>query len=187
MTKNKNLYHLVLTAILSALIVVMTVVPYTGYISYGGVIEITTLHIVTIVGAVFLGWKGGAVLGGVWGLTCIFRAMTNPLWAAFMNPLVSLVPRVLVGVVAALVFAGLCKIRVNRYLSSIIAAIAATLTNTLLVLSALALFGDSINGFFELMKTVYLTVIGINGLIELAAAAILTPVLTFALSKVHRD
>ena len=66
-------------------------------------------------------------------------------------------------------------------------AIAATLTNTLLVLSALALFGDSINGFFELMKTVYLTVIGINGLIELAAAAILTPVLTFALSKVHRD
>ena len=56
MTKNKNLYHLVLTAILSALIVVMTVVPYTGYIPYGVVTEITTLHIVTIVGAVFLGW-----------------------------------------------------------------------------------------------------------------------------------
>ena len=185
MTKNKNLYHLVLTAILSALIVVMTVVPYTGYIPYGVVTEITTLHIVTIVGAVFLGWKGGAVLGGVWGLTCIFRAMTNPQWAAFMNPLVSLVPRVLVGVVAALVFDGLCKIRVNRFLSSIIAAIAAT--NTLLVVSALALFGDRINGFFELMKNVYLTVITINGLIELAAAAILTPVLTFALSKVHRD
>ena len=104
-----------------------------------------------------------------------------------MNPLVSLVPRVLVGVVAALVFDGLCKIRVNRFLSSIIAAIAATLTNTLLVVSALALFGDRINGFFELMKNVYLTVITINGLIELAAAAILTPVLTFALSKVHRD
>ena len=48
--------------ILCALIIVMTVVPYTGYIYYG-LIEITTLHIVVAVGAVLLGWEYGAVLG----------------------------------------------------------------------------------------------------------------------------
>ncbi len=187
MAKQKNLFRLTLTAILSALIAVMTVVPYTGYISYGGVIEITTLHIVVIVGSVFLGWKYGAVLGGVWGLTCLIRATTNPLWAAFLNPLVSVVPRIFVGAVAAWVYAGLCKLRCNGYIASVLAALAATLTNTILVLSALAVFGDGINGFFDVMKNVYLTVIGVNGLIELAAAAVLTPMLTYALSKVRHN
>ncbi len=186
MTKNNRLYDFVLTAILSALIVMMTIIPYTGYISYGGVIEITTLHIVVIVGAVFLGWQYGAVLGCVWGVTCLLRALTNPLWAAFLNPLVSLVPRIIVGIVAAAVFRGLNKTRLNKYVCIVVAAIAATLTNTLLVLSALAIFGDSINGFFELFKTVYLTIIGTNGLIELGAAVVLVPVIYFALCKVKR-
>ena len=42
--------NLVRAGILSALIIVMTVVPYTGYINYG-LVEITTLHIVVAVGA----------------------------------------------------------------------------------------------------------------------------------------
>lgn len=184
--KSKNqLYEFVLTAILAALICIMTVVPYLGYISYGGVIEITTLHIVVIVGSVFLGWRYGAILGGVWGLTCIFRAMTNPLWAAFLNPMVSLVPRILVGIVAALVFKGLVKLKCPKIPAAGIAAAAATLTNTVLVLSALAIFGDStgMTTFFDVLKTVYLTVIGVNGLIELGAAVVLVPVICLALWK----
>ena len=59
--------NLVRAGILSALIIVMTIVPYTGYIYYG-LIEITTLHIVVAVGAVLLGWEYGAVLGLVWPL-----------------------------------------------------------------------------------------------------------------------
>ena len=43
---------MILASILCALVVVMTVVPYTGYISIGGVLEITTLHIVTILAGV---------------------------------------------------------------------------------------------------------------------------------------
>ena len=186
MTRNNRLYDFVLTAILSALILVMTFVPYTGYILYGGVLEITTLHIVVIVGAVFLNWKYGALLGGVWGVSCMLRALTNPLWAAFLNPLVSLVPRVIVGIVAAAVFRGLNRTRLNKYVCIVVATIAATLTNTVLVLSALALFGDGVNGFFELFKTVYLTVVGTNGLIELGAAVVLVPVIYFALCKVRR-
>ena len=53
--------NLVRAGILSALIIVMTVVPYTGYINYG-LVEITTLHIVVAVGAVMLGWQYGAAI-----------------------------------------------------------------------------------------------------------------------------
>ena len=79
--RKTNTRDLTRAGILSALIIVMTVVPYTGYINYG-LVEITTLHVVVAVGAVMLGWQYGAVLGFVWGITCVLRALTNPLWAS---------------------------------------------------------------------------------------------------------
>ena len=172
--------NLVRAGILSALIIVMTVVPYTGYINYG-LVEITTLHIVVIVGAVMLGWQYGAVLGFVWGITCMLRALTNPLWAPFVNPLVSLVPRILVGIVAGLTAQGLRKIRVRSGLVAALSAAAATLTNTVLVLSALKLFSAVLTGL-PLLGTIYATLIGVNGSIELVAAVLLVPVIVAAIS-----
>ncbi len=52
-SKKVDTKKLVTAGILSALIIVMTVVPYTGYINYG-LVEITTLHIVVAIGAVML-------------------------------------------------------------------------------------------------------------------------------------
>ena len=181
----KNLKQLTLASVFAALIIVFTVVPNLGYIS-SGVVEITTLHIVTILGAVFLGWKYGAVLGGVWGVTCLIRAFTNPLWLPFTNPLISVLPRILVGLVAGLVFAGLRKTKLNKVLCAGISAAAATLTNTVLVLSALYIFGGMIKSyasFFEMFKTIITTIISINGVIELAAAIILVPAIYVPLSK----
>lgn len=181
MTKRKtDTRNLARAGILCALIIVMTVVPYTGYIYYG-LIEITTLHIVVAVGAVLLGWQYGAVLGLVWGITCMLRALTNPLWAPFVNPLISLVPRVLVGAVGGLVASGLRKLRLRTGLVSALSAAAATLTNTVLVLSALKLFSAVLTGV-PLLGTIYATLIGVNGSIELVAAIILVPVIVAAIS-----
>jgi uncharacterized membrane protein len=188
MVKSKKTFDLVLAAVLSALIIVMTVVPYTGYINYGTFVEITTLHIVVIVGAAFLDWKYGAVLGAVWGITCFFRAFTNPAWVLFTNPLISILPRILVGIVAGLVFSGFSKTKLNTYASAGLTAIAATLTNTVLVLSAIYIFGGMIKSyaeFFELFKTIFVTIIGVNGLIELIAAAVLVPTIYLALTKIR--
>ena len=122
LTKRKtDTRSLVRAGILSALIIVMTIVPYTGYINYG-LVEITTLHIVVAVGAVMLGWQYGAVLGFVWGITCVLRALTNPLWAPFVNPMVSLVPRIVVGIVGGLTAQGLRKLRLR---SGLVAALSA--------------------------------------------------------------
>lgn len=172
-----KLRDFVLAAILSALIIVMTVVPYTGYITVG-IVEITTLHIVVALGAVFLGWKYGAILGAVWGITCLIRAFTNPLWIMFTNPLISVVPRILVGAVGGWVFAGMQKTKAGDVVSAIVAAIAATLTNTVLVLSSMYAFGgivESYAEFFEVFKSIFTTIISLNGVIELVAAAIIVP------------
>lgn len=176
--KRQNLRAFTMAAVLSALIIVMTVIPYTGYIYYG-LIEITTLHIVVAIGGVLLGWKYGAWLGFVWGATCVIRAFTNPLWAPFTNPLISLVPRVIVGAVAGFAAAGLRKAKCKPYVVGALSAAAATLTNTVLVLSALKLFSAIING--SLIETIYMTLIGVNGLIELGAAIIIVPAVLAAL------
>lgn len=178
-TKRKtDTRNLVRAGILSALIIVMTVVPYTGYIYYG-LIEITTLHIVVAVGAVLLGWQYGAVLGLVWGVTCMLRAMTNPLWAPFVNPLISVVPRVLVGAVGGLAASGFRKLKLRSGLVSSLSAAAATLTNTVLVLSALKLFSTILTGT-PLLGTIYATLIGVNGVIELVAAIVIVPAVVAA-------
>ena len=182
--QNKN-RKFILAAIFSALIIVMTAIPYTGYIMYvPGGIEITTLHIIVILGAVCLGWKYGAVLGGVWGLSCMARALTNPLWADFLNPLISLVPRILVGVVAALVFCGINKTKLGSIPACIAAAIAGTVTNTVLVLSMYNVFGGTVTqGVYNVFKNIIMTIVSINGIIELAAAVILVPILFKAIIK----
>ena len=180
----RNTKHLVLTAVFIALILMMTVVPYTGYINYG-LIEITTLHIVVILGAVCLGWKTGALLGLVWGVTCVMRAFTNPAWILFTNPLISTLPRIFVGAVAGMTFSALHK-RFGDVPAAMAAGVAGTLTNTVLVLSAIQIFGgmiESYRAFFELFKTILSTLITVNGGIEMAAAVIIVPVIYRALQS----
>lgn len=165
--------------ILCALIVVMTVVPFTGYINYG-LIEITTLHIVVTIGAVALGWRYGGILGAVWGITCMLRALTNPIWAPFVNPLVSVLPRCLVGIVAGLAAAGLKRVRCRPYVVASVSAAAATLANTVLVLSMLKLTAAELIGM-PLFGTIYTTLIGVNGIIEMIAAIVITPAVIAAI------
>lgn len=207
-SKKMNVKKLVLAAVFIAIIIVMTAVPYTGYITYlPGGIAITTLHIPVIIGAVFLGWKYGAMLGGVWGITCVVKAYLNPEAGniPFQNPLVSVLPRIIVGIVAGLVFA----LAAGRYskksleeqaarrrmaqrdreiLAAGVAALAGTLTNTVLVLTMLHFFGAlGTTDIAQVFSTVVKTIVGVNGVIELCAALIIVPALWGALGRTYRE
>lgn len=185
--KHENIRNFVLTAMFSALIIVMTIVPYTGYIKVGLLIDITTLHIVVAIGAILLGWKYGAFLGLVWGVTCFIRAFTDPASIMFTNPLISVLPRIIVGLVAGLVFEKLSKTTLDKTVCALIAAIVGTLTNTVLVLSAIYIFGgmfESYKAFFELFKTIFATIISLNGGIEIVAAVIIVPLVYKAAASV---
>lgn len=175
-----QLRNLILCAILCALVVAMTFVPYTGYITVT-VIEITTLHIVVILGAVLLGWKYGLIIGTVWGVTCLIRAYMMPVFLpfGFGNPLVSVLPRMLVGFVAGIAFAGLKKTRLSTTVSLIIATVLGSLTNTVLVLTAMSIFVRS--SAVDALYTIFNTLISLNGGLELGLAIIIVPSVFFAL------
>ena len=118
--KNEKTYELVLTALFTAIIIIMAFTPL-GYIPLV-VINATVIHIPVILGALFLGPKKGAFLGFVFGLTSFinntFKAATasafvfSPVLAAnmvgvsgvFKSMYICFVPRILVGIVPYFVY-----------------------------------------------------------------------------------
>jgi len=74
----------------------------------------TTMHIPVIVAGVLAGPVVGAFVGAVFGVISLLRAGTP----AFSNPLIAIGPRILIGVVAALIFAALQQ-RYARSLSAL--------------------------------------------------------------------
>lgn len=192
-SQTPSIRNLVLTAVFSALIVVMTVTPYLGYISYGG-IEITTLHIVTILAGVCLGPLYGAVVGGVWGLSCIVRAYVMfPIYLdfGFGNFFVACLPRILVGFAAGAVFYALRKANLPQIVSAGISAVCGTLTNTVCVLTAMHIWQNvhkvgEMSGVRVIFGDIFKTLIAVNGVIELVAAVVLVPALYRAVSQVMK-
>lgn len=199
-TKKNSLFLLTLTALFCALIIALTFIPYTGYIVYGG-LSITTLHIVVIIGAILLGPVRGTLLGTVWGITCLIYALMNGTADAvlFTNPMISVVPRILVGLLTSWYFIGFSKLFNNiaakkktssaswaTGLAALFTAICGTLTNTALVLTALTVFGT---GFVSLGKTLTVilqTALALNGVVETIAAALLVPSIVLPLTKMMK-
>ncbi|HOA34387.1 MAG: ECF transporter S component [Clostridiales bacterium] len=191
--KNKNkLFYLVATSIISAVVLAMTFIPNTGYITIiPNSIEITTLHIIVCIGAFALGPKYGAVIGAVWGISNMLRAFTSPLFILFTNPLISVVPRILVGLFAGLVSSALLKrTKLPLTVVGVITAIVGTLTNTVLVLSALHIFGDMLESYKEMYKifqSIISTIISVNATIEIVAAIIIVPAVGVAIFKAMKN
>lgn len=187
-TKSKT-YRLVIRAILTAIIILQTMVPFLGYIPIG-ITSLTIIHVTVIVAAIVLGTKDGMFIGLIWGLFTIFRAFTSPTTpldiAVFTNPIISVVPRVLVGLVAGLLFTIIYKKTKKVVTASIVAAIFGTITNTVLVLSLMGLLytGLVANTYGVDTSALFVTLGGIaltNGVSEVITAAILTPILVKAL------
>ncbi|MFV0520398.1 MAG: ECF transporter S component [Lachnospirales bacterium] len=181
-TKTKKL---TLMSLMASIIILMTFVPYTGYISYG-FISITTIHIPVIIGSMILGKKEGLILGLVWGISNLIKAYTSmtPEALIFLDPRISVLPRALVGFLAGLsgdLF--IDKIYKNPKITSVF-AVCLTIIHTALVITAIALWGqDNMFNFGENILSIFKIVISVNGIVEIALAAIITPVIITALAK----
>lgn len=181
-------------AIFSALIILLTFTPL-GYIPLG-VVSATTIHIPVIIGAIVLGIKYGSILGGVMGLFSLIRAAVmpnSPIDALFLNPIISVLPRILIGLITAIVFKWLKNLLSDKKfavaISSGVAAAIGTLVNTITVLGLLALlYGDK----FELTTTasaisfIFGSIFAVNGLIEILSAVVLSIPLSIALLKFEK-
>lgn len=208
--RSAGIQSLVLTALFTALLLLMGFTPL-GLIDLP-FIKATTLHIPVIIGSILLGPWRGAFLGGMFGLLSIWKSTLAPSALSFaFSPfiplpgethgtpwaiVIALAPRILVGIAPYFVVKLFEKIPANptamRTVGCVAAGIVGSAVNTLLVMG---LMGLTLSGAFAAVNgiggdAVWGAILGIvfaNGVPEAAAAAVLTPVIVLALSKVTKQ
>ena len=197
-----NVKDMVEIALFTAIMLVLSFTPL-GYIPIG-VVKATTMHIPVIIAGVVLGGKKGAILGFVFGLTSFLKAsffspnitsfLFTPLYPGgnFWSIVICFVPRILIGVVAALVFNALFKLIKNETVSLAVAGVCGSLTNTILVMGMAYIFfaeqfanavGQETGNVLNYIITG--VVIG-NGLPEAIVAGVITAGVGKALLVVNR-
>ena len=100
---------LAVTGALGALTVVLSI-THLGLIPFVSGAAITILQIPVIIAVLMEGFAVGLGVGAIFGVSSLIQAAMNPtgiLDPFFVNPLVSVVPRMLIAVITFLVFKGL--------------------------------------------------------------------------------
>lgn len=188
MSKKANVFQLTIISMLLAILIAQTFIPMLGYIPLGP-IDVTIVHITVILTAVLFGSKTGTVIGTAWGLLSMIRAyiQPTPFNVVFLNPLISVLPRLIVGLISAWCFSLLSNRMSNKWGYAITAAVG-TLTNTVLVLGGIYLFAseayaEALGIFESLLLGALGTVVATNGVIEIIASVIILPLVAIPLSK----
>lgn len=190
-------FEVSILGLLSALIVLQVYIPLV----IPGGLQIVTVHITVALGAIILGTRDGGILGLVWGLLSLFRAYTSPASPLtillFTNPAIAILPRVMVGIVAGLLFHFFYrKTKINRSLSLGITGVCSALINTIFVLLLTilffqhdpnALFGTGNGGNNTNLLVFLLTIFGVNSIIEAVIAGVLVPLIGTPLLRFRRN
>lgn len=194
MMKKLKTFELVFTAILLAIIILQSFIPFLGNLPLL-VLDITIIHITVIVGGIVLGPKVGFFLGTAWGICSFIRAFTSGSAISllvFTNPFIAIVPRALVGGLSALLFVALERVIRSDKIRMSIAGAFGSLLNTILVLGLIYLllgsqYAETLQTSVAALPALLMTIVATNGVPEAIASAVLTPVIATVLVKlIHR-
>lgn len=177
---------MVRAALLTAIIVLMAFTPL-GYFKTGG-LSITLLPIPVVIGAITVGPSVGALLGFVFAITSVVQCFgLEPFGTTLMgiNPvgtiLTCIVPRVLMGFLAGIIFKIVKRFSKGGNVPFVVASLSGAILNTAVFMSLLCLFfynTEFIQGLVSAMGaggmfTFVLLFVGVNGVIEAVACCIL--------------
>ncbi len=209
MSKKTQNQQMVLTALFTAIIILMAFVPFLGYINLV-LIKATLIHVPVIIGSIVLGPKKGGFLGAVFGATSLINNTFNPSLLSFaFSPFYSLgeiggnfwsvvicfVPRILVGVVPYFVYIGIKKLFKDKkgsdFVALPIASALGAFTNTLLVMNLIYIcFMNEFAAAKEIaVDAVYGVILGIivaNGVPEAIVAVVICTAVCKALFSLMR-
>lgn len=194
MSQKNHTYRMVLLGMLASIIIIQTTIPFLGYIPIGP-LSLTIIQVTVIIAAIVLGLKEGAIVGGIWGIITFIRAFIAPTSViapiVFTNPLVSVMPRILIGVVAAYVFHKLLSGKLNETVRMSIAGVLGSLTNTVLVLGLIyLLYGEPYANVMKIdmdqVLPALLTIVATNGITEAILAGVLTPIIAKPLMRFNK-
>lgn len=188
---------------LSLLMGIVLLMAYTplGYLSTPWGLNITLIVIPVAVGAVVLGPKAGAFLGLVFGLTSFAKGFTGAGLSPVLldtNPfgffILCTVPRILVGLLPGLLYAGIKHFTGFRTLSQGICCFLTPVLNTVLYMTTLWLiFADTWLGYTGKsgsglsLLILMLSGVAVNGIVEaLACLLIGTTISKTLIHTLHR-
>lgn len=186
----QQIHNMTRRSLLIILIIIQDLVPFLGNIPLGP-LSVTTLPITVSIIAVVSGPADGAIVGGTWGLLTWIRAFVYPSSPlaplVFTNPLIAVVPRILVGVVAGWAFRFVRPKSIRG--AAIVAGGLGSLTNSLLVLGGIFLFANNpaVAAGYHVnqagLAAALGTILATNGLAELVITALVTPLIAVPLLK----
>lgn len=201
----KKTKFLVLLTMFCSIQVVLMLTPL-GYIPLGPV-RATTMHIPVILAGILLGVKGGAITGLVFGLSSVIINTITPTITSFvftpfyslgdyhgnfMSLVIAIGPRVLLGVLAAVIYHWFKnKNNKMRLLGSGVTALVCTLIHSILVLGMIYLFfgpsyaaakGVEVSALFGLL----LGIITTNSVLEAILATLIIAPLTKVLEPITK-
>ncbi|MBQ9300698.1 MAG: ECF transporter S component [Clostridia bacterium] len=187
---------LTLLAMLAAILVVLGLVN----IPQPAGLSITFNMIPVAIAAIAMGMPGGAIIGGAFGLISFLQCFGLIGFSAMGAALVSVSPvlmfiqrfcsRVLVGILAALVFRALDRRGVKTQVSCTVTGFAAAFFNTLFFMTLLVLLFGHTEYMRNLMAgrgvlAFIIASVGINAVVEMIVAAVVTGAVGTALKKSH--
>ena len=190
---NSKTKELTLNALFIAITVVMAVIPNLGMIHLGAV-SITIMHIPVIIAGIILGMRSAVINSLAFGLSSMFISATRPtmpLDVFFVNPLVSVIPRLLFGISVALIYKLLLNSKLSFALRTAITAALSTLLHTVFVLTPLYFLivrSNDIQLINSLPSSIFtflwITLVS-NGVLEIIASILISMPITSALKKVQ--
>ncbi len=195
MKTKMNVKQLVLLGLLTAILLVMSYTPL-GYLNIGP-LAISFNVIPVAIAAVSLGPVGGAIVGGVFGLTsflqCIGVGGTSAMGVILfeISPILAFVqrfiPRVLDGLLIGFVFKAVRK-KWGKIPACFVTGFCSAFFNTVLFMSALVLlFGNTeyVQGLIDGRNIIIFicSFVGINAVFEMVASTIITGAVGTALFK----
>ena len=183
--------------LLAMLVAVLIVLAYVNIPMPMG-LSITFNMIPVAIAVMAMGMPGGMIIGGAFGLISFLQCFgicgSSALGAALVNvsPFLMFVQRfasrVLVGILAAMVYRFMCRTNAPLYIRGAVTGFSAALFNTLFFMTLLVIFfggTEKLAGpIAEKGVFMYIiTSVGINALVELVVAALVTGAAGVALKK----
>ena len=198
-TRRTKIARMTLLAMLVAILVVLAFVNIPMPMG----LSITFNMIPVAIAAMAMGIPGGIIVGGAFGLISFLQCYgicgisgmgvalvtANPSFGfACLMFIQRFVSRVLVGVLAAVVYRAMCKTKAPLYIRGVVTGFSAAFFNTLFFMSLLVLFFGSTEKLAgpiaEKGVLMYIiTSVGINAVVEMVVAAVVTGAAGVALKK----
>ena len=187
--------ELTLLGLLTAVLLVMSFTPL-GYLNIGP-LAITLNMIPVAIGAIALGPTGGAILGGVFGMTSFLQSLgiggTSAMGVILfeINPLLAFLqrflPRLVTGLACGYIYLWTKKL-FNQSIAGYIAGFCAAFLNTALFMLTLVLFFWNTDYLQALIngRNIFLfivTFVGVNAVFEMLVSTAVSGLLGNALNK----